>query len=100
DGSVGPFDPSRLDFEQLDALKKHAYAKLAQMIEYAQLRTCRHAFITDYFGEPGTERSCRSCDNCERGGVAEPAGAEVDPSITRAALAGAARFAGRIGMVN
>jgi ATP-dependent DNA helicase RecQ len=100
DGSVGPFDPSRLDFAQLDALKRHTYTKLAQMAEYAQLRTCRHAYITDYFGEASAERSCRSCDNCERGDVVVAAGTAVDPSVTRAALAGAARFAGRIGMVN
>jgi ATP-dependent DNA helicase RecQ len=100
DGSVGPFDASQLNFKQMAALKQHAYTKLAQMMEYAQLRSCRHAYITDYFGEPSTERSCRSCDNCERGEVAEAAGAPVDSSITRAALAGAARFAGRIGMVN
>ena len=100
DGSVGPFDPSRLDFAHLDALKRHAYTKLAQMVEYAQLRTCRHAYITDYFGEASAERSCRSCDNCERGEAVVAASAPVDPTVTRAALAGAARFAGRIGMVN
>jgi len=101
DGSVAPFDASQFDFKQAAALKQHAYTKLAQMIEYAKLRSCRHAYITDYFGEPSTERSCRSCDNCERSGqVAEASGAPVDPSVTRAALAGAARFGGRIGMVN
>lgn len=100
DGSVGPFDPSRLDFDQLDALKRHAYTKLAQMVEYALLRTCRHAHITDYFGEASAERTCRSCDNCERGEVVVAARTAVDPTVTRAALAGAARFAGRIGMVN
>ena len=100
DGSVGPFDHSLLDFEQLAALKRHAYTKLGQMIDYAQLRTCRHAFITDYFGEVTTERSCRSCDNCERGQGGEVVGAPVDVAVIRAALAGAARFAGRIGMVN
>ena len=100
DGSVGPFDSSRIDFQQHAALKQHAYTKLSQMIEYAQLRSCRHAYITDYFGETTTERHCRSCDNCERGEVAEVAGTKVDPSVSRAAIAGAARFAGRIGIVN
>ena len=100
DGSVAPLDRSRLDFNQLSALKAHAYMKLSQMIQYAQLRTCRHAFITDYFGEPTTQRSCHSCDSCERGEVVGAAGAPVDESIIRAALAGSARFAGRIGMVN
>jgi ATP-dependent DNA helicase RecQ len=100
DGSVVPFDPSRLDLEQLSALKQHAYKKLAQMIEYAQARSCRHAFITDYFGEATAQRSCHSCDSCENGAVVADAGAPVDESVIRAALAGATRFAGRIGMVN
>jgi ATP-dependent DNA helicase RecQ len=100
DGSVAPLDPSRLGFEQLSALKKHAYKKLGQMIEYAQVRSCRHAFITDYFGEATAQRSCHSCDSCEAGSVVADAGAPVDESVIRAALAGATRFAGRIGMVN
>jgi ATP-dependent DNA helicase RecQ len=100
DGSVGPFDPSRVDFKQLSALKTHSYKKLSQMIQYAQVRSCRHAFITDYFGEPTAHRSCHSCDSCERGEIAGPEGAPVDESVIRAALAGSARFAGRIGMVN
>jgi ATP-dependent DNA helicase RecQ len=100
DGSVAPFDVARIDFKQLATLKQHAYTKLAQMIDYAQLRSCRHTYITDYFGETTIERSCRSCDNCERGEVIEGAGAPVDESVIRAALAGATRFAGRIGMVN
>jgi ATP-dependent DNA helicase RecQ len=70
------------------------------MIAYAQLRSCRHAYITDYFGEASAERSCRSCDNCERGPITAEAGATVEEASIRTALAGAARFAGRIGMVN
>jgi ATP-dependent DNA helicase RecQ len=100
DGTVAPFDAGALDFKQLAALKQHSYTKLAQVIAYAQLRSCRHAYITDYFGEPGAERSCHSCDNCERIPAAPETGAAVDGASIRAALAGAARFAGRIGMVN
>ena len=100
DGTVAPFDGSGLDFKQLAGLKQHSYTKLAQMIAYAQLRSCRHAFITDYFGEPTVERSCRSCDNCERGPAAVAANGSVDTTSVRTTLAGAARFAGRIGMVN
>jgi ATP-dependent DNA helicase RecQ len=100
DGTVGPFDASRIDFGQLANLKRHAYTKLAQMIAYAQLRSCRHAYITDYFGETTSERACRSCDNCEQAPVAGAAAATVDAAVVRAALAGAARFASRIGLVN
>jgi ATP-dependent DNA helicase RecQ len=100
DGTVAPFDASAIDFVQLAALKQHSYTKLAQMITYAQLRSCRHAYITDYFGEATSERSCRSCDNCERSPAVAEEGAAVDQASVRTALAGAARFAGRIGMVN
>ena len=101
DGSVGPFDESKIDFEQLAALKRHAYQKLGQMIAYAQLRSCRHAAIADYFGEAITERSCRACDNCLGAGfVMAASSGPVDASLVRAALAGAARFGGRIGVVN
>jgi ATP-dependent DNA helicase RecQ len=100
DGTVAPFDQSLVDFAELAELKQRAYTKLAQIIAYAQVRSCRHAYITDYFGEPSDRRSCRSCDVCERGPIVHGASAEVDGSITVAALAGAARFAGRIGLVN
>jgi ATP-dependent DNA helicase RecQ len=89
-----------MDFEQLATLKQHAYMKLGQMIDYAQVRSCRHAYITDYFGEATTERSCHSCDNCERSEEIQSAAAPVDAPVIRAALAGATRFAGRMGMVN
>ena len=78
--------------------KRHAYARLEQMLAYAQLRTCRHARIADYFGEEGAARRCDACDNCQ-GGERTPdmpvAAAEV-----RMALAAAARFSGHLGAVN
>src|SRR5207249_3301334 len=39
-------------------LKDHAYARLAQMMAYAEMRECRHARIADYFGEEGVARLC------------------------------------------
>jgi ATP-dependent DNA helicase RecQ len=100
DGTVAPFDASAIDFKELAALKQHSYTKLAQMTAYAQLRSCRHAYITDYFGEASAERSCLSCDNCEQRHAVTEVGAGVDQASIRTTLAGAARFAGRIGLVN
>ena len=80
------------------AAREAGYARLAQIVAYARLRTCRHARIADYFGEAGVARTCRACDNClatdRRPEVA------VDGGDLRAALAGAARFSGRIGAAN
>ena len=98
DGSVGPFDPRAEGFEVMAAQKRHAYARLAQMTAFATIRSCRHARIADYFGEVGVARVCQACDNCLAG--ERPAGALVAAEVVRAALAGAARFSGRIGLVN
>ena len=77
--------------------KTNGYARLGQMMAYAQLRTCRHARIADYFGEEGTPRTCAACDNClgER-----PAEVAVEPALVRAALAAVGRFSGRVGAAN
>ena len=78
--------------------KRNAYARLAQMLSYAQLRSCRHARIGDYFGEQGVARQCQACDNC----LAEDRAPDVPVAAeeVRAALAAAARFSGRMGAVN
>ncbi|TMC50393.1 MAG: ATP-dependent DNA helicase RecQ [Chloroflexi bacterium] len=83
--------------EDGSALKDHAYARLAQMMAYAEMRECRHARIADYFGETGVPRRCSACDNC----LAERPPEEVVPvEAVMAALAAVARFSGRVGLAN
>src|SRR5216683_174334 len=78
-------------------LKEHAYARLAQMMAYAEMRECRHARIADYFGEEGVARRCHACDNCL---TASPPEESVAPEAVQAALAATARFSGRVGLAN
>ncbi len=78
-------------------LKEHAYARLAQMLAYAEMRECRHARIADYFGEEGVARRCHACDNCL---TASPPEEPVAPDAVQAALAAIARFSGRVGLAN
>ena len=78
-------------------LKEHAYARLAQMLAYAELRECRHARIADYFGEEGVPRRCHACDNCL---TASPPEEPVAAEAVQAALAATARFSGRVGLAN
>jgi ATP-dependent DNA helicase RecQ len=78
-------------------LKDHAYARLAQMMAYAEMRECRHARIADYFGEEGVPRQCRACDNCLSDSPPEEA---VPAEAVQAALAATARFSGRVGLAN
>jgi len=78
-------------------LKDHAYARLAQMMAYAEMRECRHARIADYFGEQGVARRCNACDNC----LAErPPEQAVPADAVKAGLAAIARFSGRVGLAN
>jgi ATP-dependent DNA helicase RecQ len=78
-------------------LKDHAYARLAQMMAYAEMRECRHARIADYFGEQGVARHCSACDNC----LAErPPEQAVPADVVKAGLAAISRFSGRVGLAN
>jgi len=78
-------------------LKDHAYARLAQMMAYADMRECRHARIADYFGEAGVSRRCSACDNCL---AARPPEEAVPVEAVMAGLAAVARFSGRVGLAN
>ncbi len=78
-------------------LKDHAYARLAQMMAYAEMRECRHARIADYFGEKGVARRCSACDNCL---AARPPEEPVPVDAVKAGLAAVARFSGRVGLAN
>ena len=78
-------------------LKDHAYARLAQMMAYAEMRECRHARIADYFGEEGVARRCTACDNCL---AASPPEEPVPAEAVQAGLAAISRFSGRVGLAN
>ena len=47
-----------------DAEQRNAQQKLAQVIEYCQLNTCRRRFLLDYFGE-ATDASADDCGGCD-----------------------------------
>jgi ATP-dependent DNA helicase RecQ len=38
--------------------------KLAEMLEYGEVQTCRRRFLLEYFGEAWEQESCGGCDNC------------------------------------
>ncbi|TMB77859.1 MAG: hypothetical protein E6J46_07950 [Chloroflexi bacterium] len=78
-------------------LRDHAYARLGQMMAYAEMRECRHARIADYFGEEGVARRCGACDNCL---AARPPEEPVPVDAIIAGLAAVARFSGRVGLAN
>ena len=44
-------------------IKKHKYAMLNKMVKYCDTYTCRHKFISEYFGEdsPACEEHCDAC---------------------------------------
>ena len=95
DGSIRRLTGAPVDFEEQARLKEHAYARLGQVMDYAQSRGCRHARIADYFGEDGVPRACSACDNCldPRAIRAE----KIDPTRVAAALACVARFDSHLG---
>ncbi len=46
------------------AQRKSASEKLGQMIEYAEMQSCRRAYLLKYFGERYELENCQSCDYC------------------------------------
>ena len=47
-----------------EAERRNAEAKLARMVEYGDAKSCRRAFLLDYFGEEWREERCGACDVC------------------------------------
>jgi ATP-dependent DNA helicase RecQ len=97
DGSIHRLTGSPVDFDEQARLKANAYARVNQVMEYAGIRSCRHARIADYFGEQGVARTCSACDNCLD--HRQSAAAQVDSGDVSAALACVARFDNHLGSV-
>ena len=49
---------------EAEAEQRNARQKLAKMVDYAQLPTCRRRFLLEYFGEQWPAESCNGCDVC------------------------------------
>lgn len=47
-----------------DTQRENARRKLAQMIQFCELQTCRRKFLLEYFGEQWEEENCGGCDIC------------------------------------
>jgi ATP-dependent DNA helicase RecQ len=52
-----------IDTRSVQRHRDHAEARLRDMTEYAETRSCRRALILRYFGEQPPDR-CGACDNC------------------------------------
>lgn len=96
-GGIRRLEGPPIDFQEQARLRENAYARLHQVMEYAQTRHCRHARIAGYFGEEGVAPSCESCDNCANPGSTVVV--EVDRRHVVAALECVERFDGHLGTV-
>ena len=47
-----------------DAQRQNAEEKLARMVEYGDVASCRRTFLLRYFGEEWTKDDCGACDVC------------------------------------
>ena len=53
-----------IDQVEDEAERRNARQKLAQVVEFCQLHTCRRKYILGYFGEEREEENCGGCDIC------------------------------------
>ena len=88
-------DPdASIDTAPIEAHRKHAEGRLAQMVEYAETAQCRRAVILRYFGEQPPEQ-CGNCDACL--GTAEQIGPPYPGDLYDAILAFRSRLAEQSG---
>ena len=71
--------------------RENARQKLAKMVEFAQLPTCRRRFILEYLGEQWAEENCGGCDVCLRSGEKFDA-TEIAQKILSAVIRTGERF--------
>ena len=75
------------------AEQRNARQKLAQMVEFAQLPTCRRRFVLEYFGERWPVENCGGCDVCLADADAEEFDAtEIAQKILSAVIRTGQRF--------
>lgn len=104
------FEPKlAIDFAALNDKRTFETDRLNEVLHYANARSCRQKFITDYFAEKSGNWTCHTCDNCQgktvsalpgRGGaaaIAKPVKSAVDGEVYRVILAAVNDFDGRLG---
>jgi ATP-dependent DNA helicase RecQ len=55
-----------LSLANYETKKSYDQSKLAMMLQYAEVVSCRRRFILNYFGEDFDAANCGKCDNCLR----------------------------------
>ncbi|MDE2483453.1 MAG: ATP-dependent DNA helicase RecQ [bacterium] len=55
-----------LSLANYETKKSYDQSKLAMMLQYAEVTSCRRRFILNYFGEDFEKANCGACDSCLR----------------------------------
>lgn len=78
-----------LSLANYETKKSYDQSKLAMMLQYAEVTSCRRRFILNYFGEDFEVANCGRCDNCLR----SRAGALEAPTVAVGASTGPFKIA-------
>ena len=70
DAKAEPEAVAREAVEAHSSLRQYEHSRVEMMRQYADLETCRRAFVLRYFDQDAPER-CDNCDNCESGRTEE-----------------------------
>ncbi len=82
--AVDDFDPAAIALEAEERRRAYERSRLEMMRAYAELGSCRRAYVLNYFGEEWEGGLCGFCDVCARA-AADPERAAAAEAATDAA---------------
>ncbi|GEM_PF-17525 len=85
----------RIQGSPADAYGRAALDRINEMYAFCQAHTCRHRFLTRYFGQHDPESACQACDVCLGEKESLPQSGEVARQILAGVQATGNRYGGQ-----
>ena len=86
-----------IDYDALEEKRDFEISRLDEVISYTNSRSCRQAFLVDYFGEDAGKWRCGNCDRCGGAKGVRRDATESEMETVRTILTTVKDFGGRFG---
>ena len=86
-----------IDYDALEEKRDFEISRLDEVISYTNSRSCRQAFLVDYFGEDAGKWRCGNCDRCGGADGVRRNATDDEMETIRTILTTVKDFGGRFG---